>query len=133
MSLGATYRNNPIIILKYGHTNLGSNYMFVFVIKNIRLKKGITLYRLNKLTNISRSYLIELENNRKFNPSLATMYKIAHALDCKIDDLVYGELDIDKLKEEMYRRIDKYGLRSKEAMEISQIIDLLVNIKMKED
>lgn len=107
--------------------------MFVFVIKNKRKEKNITLYRLVKITGLSYSYLSELENNKVFNPSLATMYKIAHALDCKIDDLVYGELDIDNLKEEMYRRIDKYGLRSKEVLEISQIIDLLINIKMKKD
>lgn len=106
--------------------------MFVFVIKQKREEKNITLYRLVKLTGLSYSYLSELENNKVFNPSLATMYKIAHALDCKIDDLVYGELDINNLKEEMYRRIDEYGLRSKEAMEISQIIDLLINIKMKD-
>ena len=109
------------------------NFMFVFVIKNIRLKKEITLYRLSKLTKISRSYLIELENNRKFNPTLKTMYKIANALEVKVDDLFYSELDIDNLKEEMYRRIDEYGIDSKEVLEVSQVIDLLINIKMKKD
>ena len=107
--------------------------MFVFVIKNVREKKGITLYRLMKITGLSYSYLSELENNKVFNPSLATMYKIAHALNVKMDDLVYGELDIDELKEEMYRRIDVYGLDSKEVMEVSHVIDLLINIKMKKD
>ena len=63
--------------------------MFVFVIKNIRIKKNMTIYRLSKITGINRAYLTQLENNKKFNPSLATMYKIAHALECKIDDLVY--------------------------------------------
>lgn len=107
--------------------------MFVFVIKNKRIEKNITLYRLVKITGLSYSYLSELENNKVFNPSLATMYKIAHALDCKIDDLVYGELDIENLKNELNRRIEKYGLRSKEALEISQVIDLLINIEMKKD
>ena len=107
--------------------------MFIFVIKKIRLEKGLSLYKLSKITGLNRPYLTQLENNKKFNPSLATMYKIAHALDCKIDDLVYGELDIDNLKKELNRRIDEYGLRSKEALEISQIIDLLVNIKIKKD
>lgn len=31
----------------------------------------------------------------------------------------------------MYRRIDEYGIDSKEALEVSQVIDLLINIKMK--
>lgn len=105
--------------------------MFVFVIKEKRKEKNITLYRLMKLTGLSYSYLSELENNKVYNPSLATMYKIAHALNVKIDDLVYGELDIETLREEMYRRIDKFGINSKETMEVSQIIDLLVNIKMR--
>lgn len=69
--------------------------MFVFVIRNVREKRNMSLYRLVKLTGLSYSYLSELENNKVFNPSLKTMYKIANAL------------------------------------EVSQIIDLLINIKMK--
>lgn len=107
--------------------------MFVFVIRNVRKKKNLSLYRLMKITGLSYSYLSELENNKVFNPTLATMYKIANALEVKIDDLFYSELDIDNLKKEMYRRIDEYGIGSKEVMEVSQIIDLLINVKMKKD
>lgn len=107
--------------------------MFVFVIRNVRKKKNLSLYRLMKITGLSYSYLSELENNKVFNPTLATMYKIANALEVKIDDLFYSELDIGNLKEEMYRRIDEYGIGSKEALEVSQIIDLLINVKMKKD
>ena len=89
------------------------------------------MYRLSQMTGINRSYLTQLENNKKFNPSLKTMYSIARALEVKVDDLFYSELDIDALKEEMYRKIDIYGLGSKEVMEISQIIDLLINVKFK--
>lgn len=107
--------------------------MFVFVIKSIRENKNITIYRLSKLTGINRPYLTQLENNKKFNPSLKTMYKIANALEVKIDDLFYSELDIEELKEELDRRVEIYGTRSKEAMEVSQIIDLLINVKMSKD
>ena len=107
--------------------------MFVFVIRNVRKKKNLSLYRLMKITGLSYSYLSELENNKVFNPTLATMYKIANALEVKVDDLFYSELDINNLKEEMYRRIDEYGIGSKEVLEISQIIDLLINVKMKKD
>lgn len=105
--------------------------MFVFVIKNVRKSKNITLYRLVKNTGLSYSYLSELENNKVYNPSLKTMYSIARALEVKVDDLFYSELDIDSLKEEMYKRIDQYGLGSKEVKEISQVIDLLINVKFK--
>lgn len=104
--------------------------MFVFIIKNVRKEKGITLYRLAKLTKLSYSYLSELENNKVFNPSLATMHKISTALNVKINDLFYSKLDINILKEEMYRRINKFGIDSKEVIEISNIIDLLVAMNM---
>lgn len=105
--------------------------MFVFVIKNVRKSKNITLYRLVKNTGLSYSYLSELENNKVYNPSLKTMYSIAKALDVKVDDLFYSELDIETLRAEMHSRIDKYGINSKEVMEVSQIIDLLINVKFK--
>ena len=105
--------------------------MFVFVIKNVRKSKNITLYRLVKNTGLSYSYLSELENNKVYNPSLKTMYSISKALDVKVDDLFYSELDIETLRAEMHSRIDKYGINSKEVMEVSQIIDLLINVKFK--
>lgn len=106
--------------------------MFVFRIKDIRIKRNLTIYKLSKITGINRPYLTQLENNKKFNPSLATMYKIANALEVKIDDLFYTELDIDKLKEELDNRVEKYGLMAKESMELSQVIDLLINVKMEQ-
>lgn len=106
--------------------------MFVFIIKNVRESKNITLYRLMKLTGLSYSYLSELENNKVFNPSLKTMHIIATALDVQIDDLFYSELDLEKLREEMHNKIEIFGLDSKEVLEVSQIIDLLINVKMKE-
>lgn len=106
--------------------------MIVFNIKNIRKKKGITLYKLEKITGISRAYLYKLENNIKLNPTLAVLYSIANGLDVNIKDLFFSKFDIEDLKQEMYNRIDKFGLNSKEVLEVSQIIDLLINIKMQE-
>ena len=103
--------------------------MFVFVIKNIRLSKDITIYKLSKITGINRAYLTQLENNKKFNPTLKVLHKIAIALDVKVDDLFYSDLDVDNLKQQMYQRINVYGIDSKEVLEISHIIDLLINIK----
>lgn len=105
--------------------------MFVFVIKEIRKKKNITVYKLSKLTGISRTYLLELEKNKKFNPSLSIMYKIANALEVKIDDLFYTELDLEELKQELNNSIETYGIMAKETLETSQIIDLLINVKMQ--
>lgn len=107
--------------------------MIVFNIRNIRKSKKISLRKLSDMTGISRAYLYDLESNRRFNPTLFILQKIAEVLEVDIKDLFYSLNELDNLKEEMYRRIDKYGINSKEVLEISQIIDLLVNVKMKRD
>ena len=106
--------------------------MFIFLIKECRKKCGLSIKRLAELTNISRSYLYDLENNKKFNIGLDKLYKISTVLDVNIKDLFYTSLDIEKLRKELHYRIDKYGIDSKQVLEISQTIDLLVNLKLKE-
>ena len=103
--------------------------MFVFRIKEIRNNKNISARQLSKETGLSRSYISELENNKKYNPTLSSLYKISRVLDVNVKDLFYTRLDIEDLKKKMYRRIKKYGLESKEALEVSQLLDLVLNIK----
>lgn len=105
--------------------------MQIFVIKMLRTSKNITLYKLSKDTNLSRTYLRNLENNKTFNPTLCTLEKIANALDVNIKQLFYSLDEIETLRAEIHSRIDKYGINSKEVMEISQLIDLLINVKFK--
>lgn len=107
--------------------------MIVFRIREIRKKKHITAYELSKLVNITRAYLSELENGKRVNPSIKVLFDIASALDVNIKDLFYTTYDIDYLKQEMYKKIETHGLDSKEVLEISQLIDLLINIKMQEE
>lgn len=104
--------------------------MLIFVIKNLRKHKNIKLDELCNKTGLSRSYLTKLENNHLTNCSTKTLEKIANALDTNIKDLFYSKLDIDELKEKLNETIDIYGINSKETLEISQTIDLLVNIIM---
>lgn len=107
--------------------------MIIFRIKEIRKKQKISLKRLSEITNISRPYLFDLEENRKFNPSINILFDISTALNVNIKDLFYTTFDIDILKEEMYKRINEFGFESEEVMEISKIIDLLIVVNMKED
>lgn len=102
--------------------------MIIFNIKKIRENKELSIRRLSQLTGISRTYLSDLENNCDVNPTVSILEKIAKALDVNIKTLFYSELDIEELRKEMHRCIDKYGLDSKEVLEISQLIDLLLNI-----
>lgn len=105
--------------------------MQIFVIKMLRTSKNITLYKLSKETGLSRTYLRNLENNKAFNPTILALEKIAIALNVNIKQLFYSLNEIEPLRKEMYRRINTYGLGSKEVMEVSQIIDLLINVKFK--
>ena len=106
--------------------------MLIFNIKSIRKKKNLTLYKMSELTGISRTYLRKLENNKALNPTAFILKKISEALNVNMKDLFYTELDLNNLKKEMYKRINKYGINSPEVLEISQIIDLLINVDMQE-
>ena len=66
--------------------------MFVFVIKQLRESKNISQYKLSQMTDISRTYLRNLENNKKCNPTLGILSLIAEALEVKIKDLFYEDL-----------------------------------------
>ena len=104
--------------------------LFVFVIKEVRQKRGISIYKLHKLTGLSYSYLYDLENNKIKNPSLLTMNKIAIALKVDIKKLYFGPTDIEKLKKEMYNCIEQYGINAQKTREYSELIDKLINIAM---
>lgn len=61
--------------------------MIVFKIKEIRESKNISLYKLSQETGISRAYLRTLENNKKCNPTLQILCKIADSLNVNVKDL----------------------------------------------
>lgn len=105
--------------------------IYVFTIKFLRKDRHLSLRKLSKMSDISRPYLSNLEANRRYNPSLDTLGKIADALGVDIKDLFYSELELESLKKELDNRISKYGLRSKKVLEVSRVVDLLVNLEMK--
>ena len=105
---------------------------YVFTIKFLRKDRNISLRRLSKMSNVSRPYLSNLEANRRLNPSIDTLSKIADALGVDIKDLFYSELELEKLKKVLNKRVVKYGLRSRKVLEISRVVDLLVNLEMRE-
>ena len=107
--------------------------MLVFVIKQLREARNISRYQLAKMTNLSKTYIIALEENKKNNPTVKSLSTIADALNVNIKDLFYSSIELESLRQEMYKRIDQFGINSKEVMEVSQIIDLLVNIEMQEN
>lgn len=105
--------------------------MIIFNIKRIREKQNISIRKLILLTGLSRTYLSNLENNKRVNPTLSSLSAISTVLNVDIKELFYSDIELNKLKEEMYDRIDKFGIDSPEVLEVSQIIDLLINIDMR--
>ncbi len=105
--------------------------MVVFIIKEIRERKNMSLYRLSKYSGISYSYLSEIENNKKDNPSMAVISQIADALEVDVKDLFYSSKDLVLLKSQMYEAIEKYGLTSPETLNISKKVDFIIFFIMR--
>lgn len=103
--------------------------MIIFRIKELRKARNISAYNLSKSVGISRSYLSLLENNKFFNPTLEVLSKISEALNVNVKDLFYTSFDINFLRVKMYEIINISGINSEEALKISQLITLLLNIE----
>ena len=63
-------------------------------IKSYRKSKKLTQVELAKKSNISRSYLTDIENDR-YNPSIETLKSIAKSLEISLGDLVSDD-DVSK-------------------------------------
>lgn len=63
-------------------------------IKSLRKQNKLTQVELAKKSNISRSYLADIENDR-YNPSLETLKALSNSLNANLSDLVSGENEFD--------------------------------------
>ena len=68
--------------------------MLKLSIKKVRKFKSVTQEELSLRTDLSQSYLSELENNSLSNPTLKTIETIAEALDVCPTELI--ECDCEK-------------------------------------
>ncbi|WP_211746396.1 helix-turn-helix transcriptional regulator [Paenibacillus sp. Marseille-Q4541] len=101
-------------------------------IKEWRKIRGLTQLQLAEKTNLSRSYVADLERNR-YNPSVETLEAFAKVLNIKISDLIesknpdlheeseLADIPIEKLNQ--YTLTYKGHTLSKE--EADDVIDLL--------
>lgn len=74
-------------------------------IKEARKKAGLTQMELAKLTNLSRSYIGDIEKDR-YNPSLATLKAIANALNQPLDTILTDN-DINNNEQTLTSRDEK--------------------------
>lgn len=58
-----------------------------FKIKELREKNHMTQIELCKKANVSRETLSNLESGQEVNTTIATLQRLAEALNCKVNDI----------------------------------------------
>ncbi|WP_036698025.1 helix-turn-helix domain-containing protein, partial [Paenibacillus taiwanensis] len=64
-------------------------------IKTIRKKRGLTQSELAEVTDLSRSYIADIERDR-YSPSIETLLAIANALNVKIYQLIGEDVHVNR-------------------------------------
>lgn len=62
-------------------------YILILKIKEKRESKGISRYRLSRLSGVNESTLQMIENSENPNPTFKVICKIADALEMSLDEL----------------------------------------------
>jgi transcriptional regulator with XRE-family HTH domain len=57
-------------------------------LKKIRAEKGYSLEKVARLADLSLSTVVKIEDGTNQNPTIDTLFKIAKALEVKVDDLI---------------------------------------------
>jgi len=93
-------------------------------IRELRLKKGLSLEKLGELTDTSKSYIWELENRKSANPTADKLAKISHALGVTTDYLTNDEakLSTNILQEAFFRKFKL--LNESDQKKMVQLVDL---------
>jgi len=57
-------------------------------LRKLRGKKGYSLEKIARLADLSLNTIVKVENGVNQNPTIATLVKIAKALEVGVDDLI---------------------------------------------
>ena len=57
-------------------------------LRKLRGKKGYSLEKIARLADLSLNTIVKIENGVNQNPTIATLTKIAKALEVGVDDLI---------------------------------------------
>ncbi len=106
--------------------------IFGLKVKQVRMNKGLSLFKLSKMTGLSKSYLNEIEKGKKY-PKTDKILNLAEALEIGYDDLVSLKLDknlapvADILQSDMLKEIplDLFGIEERD------LIDIIANAPAK--
>ena len=59
-------------------------------LKRIRLKKGLSIRELQRMSGVSHTIIMNIESGKSKNPTIIPIMKLAETLKVTIDELVYG-------------------------------------------
>jgi transcriptional regulator with XRE-family HTH domain len=65
-----------------------SNSKIADNLKRLRDKKGYSLEKVARLSDLSLNTIVKIENGVNQNPTIETLIKIAKALEVEVDDLL---------------------------------------------
>lgn len=105
--------------------------MFIFILDLILEEKNISLKELSADTKISESYLSELINNKKSNPTLDILYKVGYVIGENPKDFFFAVSEYEYLQKQLNTIVDKEGINSSNARKVSTILDRLLILKIK--
>ena len=60
------------------------------ILKQKRLEKGLTQQELMQLSGVPQSIISDIENETTRNPRVETMRRLAAALNCTVDELLFA-------------------------------------------
>ncbi|MEH7250302.1 helix-turn-helix transcriptional regulator [Neobacillus niacini] len=92
-------------------------------LRQLRKEKELTVRKLAELSNVSQSYITNLENNKRGVPSYDVLKKLSEALELRYSELLYRAGYFTEEEYEVYRKIEA---RSEAIYErLKKVIDLL--------
>lgn len=107
-----------------------------WILKDIRLAKGLTISELARKSDIDKSVLSRMENNPNYNTSVKTISKLADVLECSplyltgdIDDLDdhYESTDLGDIERKIITAYKKADAKTK------LIVMMLLDIDSEDD
>lgn len=98
-------------------------------IASLRKKKGLTLSELAERSNISKSYLSNIERSINKNPSIHVVEKIAQVLDVDVKNIIKGKAvekpAIEKEWMDLIKELKRSGIRIEELSEYKPLLEFI--------
>ncbi len=98
-------------------------------IASLRKKKGLTLSELAERSNISKSYLSNIERSINKNPSIHVVEKIAQVLDVDVKNIIRGKAvekpAIEKEWLDLIKELKRSGIRIEELYEYKTLLEFI--------